>query len=157
MRLALYQPDIPQNTGAILRTAVCLDVSVDIIGPVGFDLSGRALRRAGLDYVHEQAFTLHTDFDAFMQARVETARARGGRLALATTKAADSYLAHRFAPHDIILMGRESAGVPPEVHATADIRLKIPLQTNARSLNLSVSSAIILSEALRQTNGFPEM
>lgn len=153
MRLALYQPDIPQNTGTILRLAACLDVPVDIIGPAGFDLSDKALKRAGLDYLAMAAFEHHAAFDAFMDKRISSA---GARLVLATTNAALSYLDHAFAPGDVVMLGRESAGVPDTVHALADVRIRIPMRPDVRSLNLAVAAAMIIGEALRQTGGFPQ-
>lgn len=154
MRLALFQPDIPQNTGTILRLAACLGIGVDIVGPAGFDLSDRALKRAGLDYLAMAAFELHADFDRFFARRIA---AEGGRLVLATTRATQSHLAHAFADTDVLLLGRESAGVPEHVHALAACRLKIPMRQDARSLNLAVAAAILLGEALRQTDGFPPL
>jgi len=149
MRLALYQPDIPQNTGTILRTAACLGVPVDVIGPAGFDLTDRALRRAGLDYLDHVALTRHVDWEAF---RAATA---ASRVVLMTTRAQDAYGGFAFAPDDVILMGRESSGVPDHVHAAADVRLRIPVVPPLRSLNLAVAAAMVLGEALRQTGRFP--
>jgi tRNA (cytidine/uridine-2'-O-)-methyltransferase len=151
MRLALFQPDIPQNTGTILRLAACLGIQVDIIGPAGFDLSDRALKRAGLDYLAMAAFELHADFESFFARRIG---AEGGRLVLATTRATQSHLDHAFGAADILLLGRESAGVPEHVHERAACRLRIPMRPGARSLNLAVAAAIVLGEALRQTHGF---
>ena len=156
MRLALYQPDIPQNTGTILRMAACLDVPVDIIGPAGFDLSDRALRRAGLDYLDHVEMTHHLSFVTFCNA-LDAADQGGqnGRLILLTTKAEQAYTEFDFAAHDILMMGRESAGVPPHVHERADVQLKIPMQRGIRSLNIAISAAMVLGEALRQTDQFP--
>ena len=151
MHIALYQPDIPQNTGTILRMAVCFQLSVDIIGPAGFDLSTRALKRAGLDYLERATFDLHEDFDSFLRDRVQK---DDMRLVLSTTKGSTSFLDFKFENRDILLMGRESAGAPPDVHDAADARICIPMQQGNRSLNLAISTAIITSEALRQTNGF---
>jgi tRNA (cytidine/uridine-2'-O-)-methyltransferase len=151
MHIALYQPDIPQNTGTILRMAACFNLSVDIIGPAGFDLSDRALKRAGLDYLERAIFNLHEDFDSFLLNRVKK---DDMRLILSTTKGSTSYLDFKFANHDILLMGRESAGAPDHVHEAAMARVCIPMQPGNRSLNLAISTAIITSEALRQTNGF---
>ena len=150
MRIALYQPDIPQNTGAILRTAACLGAGVDVIGPVGFDMTDRALRRAGLDYLGSVELVRHADWTAF-----ETARAaRASRLVLATTKASVPHTDAAYVSTDTLLFGRESAGVPDAVHAAADLRVRIPLVSGTRSLNVAVSVAIVLAEALRQTGGF---
>jgi tRNA (cytidine/uridine-2'-O-)-methyltransferase len=151
MHIALYQPDIPQNTGTILRMASCLALSLDIIGPAGFDLSDRALKRAGLDYHHRTVFCLHADFEHFLKKRIVE---DGLRLVLATTRGSIPYQEHRFQTNDIILMGRESAGVPPHVHERASARICIPMQPGNRSLNLAVSTAMIMGEALRQTDGF---
>jgi tRNA (cytidine/uridine-2'-O-)-methyltransferase len=154
MRIALYQPDIPQNTGTILRLAACLGVPVDIIEPAGFDMSNRALRRAGLDYLGHAEFVCHRNWDAFEEARAAI-RPVPPRLVLFTSKGEESHLSFAFAPADILLFGRESAGAPPEVHAAADARLTIPLRPGLRSLNIAVAAAIALGEALRQTGGFP--
>jgi tRNA (cytidine/uridine-2'-O-)-methyltransferase len=151
MRLALYQPDIPQNAGTILRTAACLGVPVDIIGPTGFDMTDRALRRAGLDYLAHVEITRHLDWASFEGARA----ARGSRLILATTHAAVAHTSARFDAEDTLLFGRESAGAPPHVHDAADVRVRIPITPGLRSLNIAVSVAIVLGEALRQTAAFP--
>ena len=146
LRIALYQPEIPGNTGAVLRLGACLGVAVDIIEPTGFDISDKNLKRAGMDYLEMAALRRHTNFEAFEAWR----RQEGRRLLLLTTKGAVPYTQFAFAPDDIILFGRESAGVPDSVHALADARLTIPMMPGARSLNLSVSAAITASEALRQ-------
>lgn len=146
LRLALYQPDIPQNTGTILRMAACLDVAVDIIEPAGFDVSDRHLRRSGLDYLDHVAITRHRSWAAFSQWREET----GTRLVLATTAGALPYTAFGFLPGDCILLGRESAGVPASVHEVADARIVIPIREGMRSLNIAVAAAMILGEGLRQ-------
>jgi tRNA (cytidine/uridine-2'-O-)-methyltransferase len=150
MRLALYQPDIAQNTGTILRLAACLGVGVDIIAPAGFDLSDRALRRAGLDYLSHVEMARHASFAEFEAARLR----RGSRLVLLTTAAEVSYTSFAFQVSDTLLLGRESAGVPEAVHAAADARLRIPLRPGLRSLNVAVAAAVVLGEALRQTEGF---
>jgi tRNA (cytidine/uridine-2'-O-)-methyltransferase len=150
-RLCLYQPDIPQNTGTMLRLAACLGVPVEIIEPAGFDVSDRNLRRAGLDYLDRVSITRHVSWRAFSDWR----RAAGARLVLATTKAALPYTEFAYEADDILLVGRESAGVPDEVHAAADARIVIPMRPGLRSLNVAVSAAMILGEALRQTGGFP--
>lgn len=149
MRLALFEPDIPQNTGALLRLGACLGVAIDIIEPCGFLWSDAKLRRAGMDYLDQATIVRHQSWAAF-----EAARA-GGRLVLLTTKAATPYLDFAFAGTDVLLLGRESAGVPSEVHAAADARLFIPMQAGRRSLNVAMAGAIVLSEALRQTGTFP--
>lgn len=149
MRLALYQPDIPQNTGTILRLSACLGVAVDIIGPTGFDMSDKALRRAGLDYLDAADITRHLDWIAFLAAPERN------RLILITSHGATSFTAFAFDAADTILLGRESAGAPPVVHSAADARLRIPMQAGLRSLNIAVAAGMVLGEALRQTSGFP--
>ncbi len=151
MRLALYQPDIPQNTGTILRMAACLGVAVDVIGPAGFDMRNSALRRAGLDYLDAVELRRHVSFAAFRDARAS------GRLVLLTTLGDTSYADFAFDPTDTLLLGRESAGVPPDVHKVADARIAIPLLPGLRSLNIAVAAAIALGEALRQTGGLPPL
>jgi len=151
MRLALYQPDIAQNTGTILRLAACLCVEAHIIEPAGFPTSDRAFRRAGMDYLDHVQLVRHVTWGAFERWR----RERASRLLLFTTRSARSYLEHRFAPDDILLFGRESAGVPEEVHAAADTRLLIPMRPDLRSLNVAMACAMALGEALRQTGGMP--
>lgn len=150
MRLALYQPDIPQNTGTILRLAACLGVPVDLIGPAGFDMTDRALRRAGLDYLAHVGLERHVSFAEFEAAR----RVRGSRLVLLTTRGETPYTGFAFRSGDTLLIGRESAGVPQAVQALADARLRIPMQAGLRSLNVAVAAAMVLGEALRQTGGF---
>jgi tRNA (cytidine/uridine-2'-O-)-methyltransferase len=152
VRLALYQPDIPQNTGTILRMAACLGVPVEIIEPAGFDVSDRNFRRSGLDYLERAAATRHVSWTRFEAWRQE----EGARLVLATTQGATPYTAFAFAPGDVVLLGRESAGAPEEVHAAADARVVIPMTAGLRSLNIAVAAAMIVGEALRQTGGFPK-
>ncbi len=149
IRIALYQPDIPQNTGTILRLCACFGVEAHIIGPAGFPTSDRAFRRAGMDYLDAVTILRHAawgEFESWRQAGMH-------RLVLFTTSGAKSYLDHRFAAGDVLLFGRESAGVPPEVHKTADARLLIPMQSGMRSLNIAVTAAMAVGEALRQTGG----
>jgi tRNA (cytidine/uridine-2'-O-)-methyltransferase len=155
MRLALYQPDIPQNAGTILRLAACMGVSVDVIGPAGFDFSDRNLRRAGLDYLEHVEIVRHVSFAAFLASRQDGA-APSSRLVLLTTAGDIAYPAYRFAESDTLLLGRESAGVPADVHAAADARVRIPLRPSLRSLNIAVAAAMVLGEALRQTGGLPD-
>lgn len=150
MRLALYQPDIPQNAGTMMRMAACLGIAVDLIEPAGFDASDRNLRRAGLDYLDQLDLRRHVSFAAFDEAR----RGTGARLVLATTRAAVPYVEFGFRADDVVMVGRESAGVPETVHDAADARIVVPMRPGLRSLNVSVSAAMILGEALRQT-GFP--
>jgi tRNA (cytidine/uridine-2'-O-)-methyltransferase len=150
MRLALYQPDIPQNTGTILRLAACLGTPVDVVGPTGFDMTERTLRRAGLDYLKHVQIARHASFAAFESAR----RQRGSRLVLLTAHAALAYTDFAFEREDTLMVGRESAGAPHEVHAAADASVRIPLLEGRRSLNVAVAAAMVLGEALRQTGGF---
>jgi tRNA (cytidine/uridine-2'-O-)-methyltransferase len=153
IRFALYQPDIPQNTGTILRMAACLGLAVEIIEPAGFDVSDRNFRRAGLDYLDHLAITAHASWRAFSEWRAGA----GARLVLATTRAATPYTDFRFAAGDILLLGRESAGVPDEVHAAADARVAVPMRPGLRSLNVAVAAAMIAGEALRQMGTGPSV
>jgi tRNA (cytidine/uridine-2'-O-)-methyltransferase len=148
MQLALYQPDIPQNTGTILRLCACLGVTAHIVEPAGFPVSDRHFRRAGMDYLDQVTIMRHDSWPKFEQWRNEG----GHRLALFSTKGAISYLDHRFGANDILLFGRESAGVPDAVAAAADARLKIPIRPGLRSLNVAMAAAMALGEALRQTS-----
>ncbi len=151
MRIALYEPDIPQNTGTILRLCACLGIEAHIIEPAGFPVSDRAFRRAGMDYLDQVALTRHGSFAAFEDWR----RANRLALVLVTTRAERSYLDHTFRADEVLLFGRESAGVPEAVHAAADTRLRIPLRAGTRSLNVALAAALVAGEALRQTGGFP--
>ncbi len=151
MRIALYQPDIPQNAGTILRLCACLAVEAHIIEPAGFPVSDRHFRRAGMDYLDQVAIRRHLSWRHFDQWRHDD----GGRLVLMTTKAAHPYLDFRFDARDILLFGRESAGVPDEVAAAADERLVIPITPGLRSLNVAMAVAMTLGEALRQTGSHP--
>jgi tRNA (cytidine/uridine-2'-O-)-methyltransferase len=150
MRIALFQPDIPQNAGAILRLAACLGVGVDIIGPTGFVMSDAKVKRAGLDYAAGAALTSHASWDAFLGAL-----GPDNRVLLFTTKGAVDYREVTYRSGDILLFGRESAGVPDFVHEAAAMRLKIPLADGMRSLNVATAAAMALGEGLRQTGGFP--
>jgi tRNA (cytidine/uridine-2'-O-)-methyltransferase len=150
MRIALYQPDIAQNTGTILRLAACLGAPVDVIGPTGFDMTDRSLRRAGLDYLQHVQIHRHESFPVFDNTR----KTRASRLILLTTRTTLSYTDFAFRANDTLLVGRESAGVPDDVHAAADARLRIPLLEGRRSLNVAIAAAMVLGEALRQTGGF---
>ncbi len=154
MRLALYQPDIPQNTGTLLRLGACLDLELDIIEPCGFIFSEKALKRAGMDYLEKVKYRRHSSWNDFLKYREEHPE-EYGRLVLLTTKASAPYFDFEFRTNDIILMGRESAGVPQLVHETVDARLIIPMNENARSINVAVSAVMVVGEALRQTNLFP--
>ncbi|MER9445324.1 tRNA (cytidine(34)-2'-O)-methyltransferase [Mesorhizobium sp. M0340] len=146
LRIALYQPDIAGNTGTILRFAACLGLGVDIIEPAGFPLGDRALKRAGMDYLEMAALTRHVDWHAFEDWRKLAER----RLVLLSTKAAAVYTDFAFAGDDILLFGRESAGVPDAVHEAADACLTIPMQPGARSINVALSVAMVAGEAIRQ-------
>jgi tRNA (cytidine/uridine-2'-O-)-methyltransferase len=147
MRIALFQPDIPQNTGTILRLCACLNVEAHIIEPAGFPVSDRHFRRAGMDYLDQVAIMRHASWAKFEQWR----REQGFRLILFSTKSALSYLDHRYTISDILLFGRESAGVPDDVVAAADNRVVIPIRPGLRSLNVAMAAAMALGEALRQT------
>lgn len=147
LRIALYQPDIPGNTGTILRLAACLGFGVDIIEPAGFDISDRNLKRAGMDYLASVSLARHVNFERFEEWR----RSSGRRLILASTKAAECYTDFAYRPDDILLFGRESAGVPETVHDRADARVIIPMVEGQRSINVAMSAAMIAGEALRQT------
>ncbi|MCB2100328.1 MAG: tRNA (cytidine(34)-2'-O)-methyltransferase [Rhodobacterales bacterium] len=149
LRLALYQPDIPQNAGTLIRTAACLGLAVDVIEPCGFLFDDRRLRRAGMDYMSGVEVVRHASFDRFLAARAGVPGGPG-RLLLLTTQSDLSYLDVRFHADDTLLVGRESAGAPPEVHAAADARLVVPMVPGMRSLNVAVSAAMVLGEALRQ-------
>ena len=153
MRLALYQPDIPQNTGTILRLAACLCVPVDVIGPAGFDMSGRSMKRAGLDYLDHVTLVRHESFAAFDAAR-QSLNPRP-RLVLLTSHGVTPHIDFVFHTSDIVMLGRESAGVPEAVHTAVDARIRIPMRPGLRSLNIAVAAALVLGEALRQTGGFP--
>ena len=149
MRLALFQPDIPQNTGTLLRLGACLDFALDIIEPCGFVFNDKAMRRAGMDYLEQVSCRRHNSWQDFLAFRQEHPE-EYGRLVLMTTHASELYTDFEFQTNDVILMGRESAGVPEEVHRQADARLLIPMNPNARSINMAISAAIVTAEALRQ-------
>jgi tRNA (cytidine/uridine-2'-O-)-methyltransferase len=151
MRIALYEPDIPQNTGTMLRLAACLGLAAHIIDPAGFPTSDRAFRRAGMDYLVQVTILRHASWEAFAAWRAQA----GVRLILFTTRADRSYLDHAFRGDDLLLFGRESAGVPETVHQAAAVRLVIPMRAGLRSLNVAMVAAMAVGEALRQTGGFP--
>jgi tRNA (cytidine/uridine-2'-O-)-methyltransferase len=148
MRLALYQPDIPQNLGAFIRLAACAGIPLDIIEPCGFPVDDKRIRRAAMDYVDRARIHRHASWDAFRRDRP------AGRLVLLTTAGAVRLPEAHFQADDILLLGRESAGVPAEVHAAADLRVRVPMQEGVRSLNVALAAAMVLSEALRQTDGY---
>lgn len=149
MIVVLYQPDIPQNTGTILRLAACLGISVHIIEPAGFTWSEKSLKRAGLDYLDHAKITRHDSFSRFTTDRP------AGRLVLATTRRAQPYTEFAYRPDDLLLLGRESSGVPENVHDLVEAAVTVPMQRELRSLNVAVACAMILGEGLRQTGGFP--
>lgn len=152
MRLALYEPDIPQNTGAILRLAACLGVAVDVIGPCGFVWDDRRLRRAGMDYLKGVDLTHHVSWQAFLGCRGPGA----GRLVLLTTKANLGHVDFMFRPDDTLILGRESEGADERVHLAADGAVCVPMRPGMRSLNVAAAAAIVLGEALRQTGQLPK-
>jgi tRNA (cytidine/uridine-2'-O-)-methyltransferase len=151
MKVALYEPDIPQNTGTILRLCACLGVEAHMIGPTGFPSTDRAFRRAGMDYLDQVALTRHISWTAFDAWR----RDNKLRLILMSTHADASYMDCTYDANDVILLGRESAGVPEAVHQAAGLRVKIPMRPGLRSINVAVACAMVVGEALRQTGGFP--
>lgn len=151
MRMALYQPDIPQNAGALMRTAACLGLACDVIGPAGFVMTDRKLRRAGMDYLDRLELAEHASWERFLAAR----RAAGGRLVLLTVKGGLRHLDFAFEKTDVLLVGSESRGVPDAVAGACDAGVRVPIVAGARSLNVAQALAIVLGEALRQTNGFP--
>jgi len=145
-KIALYEPDIPQNTAAIIRTCSCLDVKIEIIEPCGFMINDKRFKRVVMDYLDEKMIKFYKNYDDFFQAK----KKETGRIVLMTTKASDAYSNFKFKVTDTILFGRESAGVPEKIHKLVDCRLKIPLSSKKRSLNLASSVAITLAESLRQ-------
>ena len=144
-KIALYEPDIPQNTAAIIRTCACLGAKLEIIEPCGFLLSDKRFKRVVMDYFSEKDIKFYQSADIFFQSKKKQ------RIILMTTKASVSYTEFKFEKNDTILFGRESAGVPEEIHKLVKNRLKIPMENNKRSLNLASSVAIILAECLKQT------
>jgi len=151
MRIALFEPDIPQNLGAFIRLSACLDVPLDIVEPCGFPLDDRRIRRVAMDYYDLATLVRHDSWSAFCRARP------AGRLVLLTTRAEQRFPEIAFETTDILLCGRESAGVPDHVHAAADLSLRIPLQKGARSLNVAMAASMVLSEGLRQNSGFARL
>ncbi len=149
LRIALYEPDIPQNTGTVLRLCACLGIDAHIIEPAGFPASDRAFRRAGMDYLDAVALVRHRSWREFEAWR----RQKRHRLVLLTTAATMSYLDCRFGADDILLFGRETAGVPQEVRTAADARLVLPMRPGLRSLNVALAAAMVAGEALRQIGG----
>jgi tRNA (cytidine/uridine-2'-O-)-methyltransferase len=151
MRIALYEPDIPQNTGTILRLCACLGVEAHIIEPAGFPVTDRAFRRAGMDYLNQVTLVRHESFAAFEGWRA----LKRVSLVLLTTTAERSYLDHTFSIDQILMFGRESAGVPDAVHRAADTRIRVPMRPGMRSMNVAMAVAVVVGEALRQTGGLP--
>ena len=151
LRLALYEPDIPQNTSAILRTCACLGVAAEIIGPAGFVINDAKAKRAGMDYLSFVMLTKHDDWDTFQQAY------SGNRRVLLTTQSNVPFTAFQFLAGDILILGRETKGVPGRVHAAVDARLLVPMEKDMRSFNVATSAAIVLGEALRQLDAFPKV
>lgn len=149
MRLALYEPDIPQNAGTLMRLCACLGVPMDIIEPCGFILSDKNLRRAGMDYIEHLDLARHMNWESFRAAQA------GRRLVLLSTKASQPFTDFEFRTGDVLIAGRESAGVPDIVHEQCDARVFIPMRSGLRSLNVALASAMVLGEALRQTKTFP--
>ena len=149
MRIALYQPEIAGNVGAILRLAACMDIGVDVIEPAGFTFSDARMKRAGMDYIEQVGMTRHADWNAFLISKP-------GRLVLLSTRGTQSLYDVQFSESDALLFGRESAGVPPQIAEVCALRLRIPITSSARSLNLAVSAGIAVAEALRQTGGLPK-
>ena len=152
MQLALFEPDIPQNAGTILRMAACFGAPVDIIEPCGFIFGDRQMRRAGMDYLDLVEIARYVSWAKFSESRANLA----GRLVLLTTQAEQTHTDFQFKSDDCLILGRESAGVPDQVHDTVDALLRIPMKQNLRSLNVAISAAVVLGEALRQTSGFPK-
>jgi len=148
IRLVLFQPDIPQNAGAMMRLAACMGISLDLVEPCGFPLSDQRMKRAGMDYVDRLDLVRHTSWAEFL-------KVPGGRLVLLTTAGETSHADFAFRPDDRIVMGRESAGVPPDVHDAADARIRIPMRPGLRSINVAQAAAIAVAEALRQTGQLP--
>ena len=150
LRLALFEPDIPQNTGTLLRLAACLGVRVDVIEPCGFVWGGKHMRRAGMDYLDHVDVERHMNWQTFREAPSQR------RCVLLTTKAANPYTEFNFLPGDTLLLGSESAGVPDYVHESVEARITVPMRAGQRSLNLATAAAMVLGEALRQTDSFPK-
>jgi tRNA (cytidine/uridine-2'-O-)-methyltransferase len=149
--LALYQPDIAANTGTLLRLGACMGVPVHVIHPAGFALTRANLARSGMDYLDRAGLTEHASFSAFEQWRADNGR----RLVLLTTKSSNSAYEARYQSGDILMLGRESAGVPDEVAQIADLRVRIPMQPGLRSINVALAGSMVLGEAMRQTGAFP--
>ena len=156
MRLVLFQPDIAQNTGTMMRLCACVDLGIDIIEPCGFIFNDKAMRRAGMDYLDMVDYRKHNSWEDFLQYCKNNPQ-EYGRIVLMTTKASQPYIDFEFQKNDIILMGRESAGVPEDVHKIVDARVIIPMNEKARSINVAVSATMVIGEALRQCDLFPKI
>lgn len=152
MHLALYMPDIPQNTGTIMRMAACMGLTVHIIEPTGFRMDAKGLKRSGMDYLAKTVMQRHADWQSFNEWRLAAEK----RLILLTTKASKPYCEVKFGEDDIFLFGRESVGVPSEVHEIADQRIIVPMKKDTRSLNLAMTTAFVMGEYLRQMDAFPQ-
>ena len=152
MLIALFEPDIPQNTGSLIRLSACLSTQLHIIEPCGFPLEDKRLRRVAMDYLDLAKLVKHSSWPRFL----DFARAQKRRIILLSTKASENYTQFAFRSEDILLLGRETSGVPEAVHKAVDARVKIPLNGEARSLNMALATSMVLGEALRQTNGFPQ-
>ena len=151
MIIALFEPDIPQNTGTILRLGACLGLAVHFVGPAAFPTSEKSFRRAGLDYLDRVSVVNHVSFETFDAWRRQEER----RTVLLTTKAEQAHIDFSYRENDVLLCGRESSGVPEAVHRAVDARIRVPMRHDLRSLNVAVSLAMVVGEALRQTEGFP--
>jgi len=152
MKLALYQPEIPQNTGTLMRLCACFGIAIDLIEPCGFHFSDRTLKRSGMDYLQHINYFRHPSWDRFFEQR----KKENHRIILMTPHTDHTYLDHHFTESDILLLGRESDGVPSSVAQAVDAKIKIPMKPQMRSINLALSGAIVLAEAMRQTNLFPQ-
>jgi tRNA (cytidine/uridine-2'-O-)-methyltransferase len=148
MRIALYQPDIAPNAGTLMRLAACLGIAVDLIEPAGFLLSDARFRRAGMDYLDQLTLVRHVSWEAFQSART-------GRLVLLTTRGQTPHHKVEYRADDVLMVGRESAGVPESVHDSADLRVRVPMRQGLRSINVALAGTLVLGEAMRQTNLWP--
>lgn len=155
MRIALFQPDIAQNTGTLLRLGACLNIPVDIIEPCGFRFNSKEMKRAGMDYLDKVDYKKHISWEDFLEYRKENSE-KYGRIILLSTKASQKYYDFEFKENDILLLGRESCGAPNEVHEKADARVIIPMHADTRSINIAISASMVLGEAMRQCNIFPK-
>jgi tRNA (cytidine/uridine-2'-O-)-methyltransferase len=153
MRLSLYQPDIAQNVGSLIRLAACFGIPLDIIEPCGFPFDMKRIKQSSLDYIDHVELTRHSSWEAFLEYKSKLFPT--ARLVLLTTKGSDYHHCTTFNQDDILLCGRESAGVPEDVHTLVNMRVKIPIRAETRSLNVAQAATIVLSEALKQTKGFP--